>query len=165
LPEHLFTDNQKICLLPEAVLGDLQRLYDGLAALPQTDELLLIGRRDLRTNNSWMHNSQRLVKGQDRCALFIHPQDAERLGLADRSKASIRSRVGSLEVDVKYQTDIMPGVVSLPHGWGHDRPGIALRVAQTNPGISVNDITDDQRVDKLSGNAIFNGIPVTVAAV
>ena len=125
---------------------------------------MLIGRRDLRTNNSWMHNSQRLVKGTDRCALLINPTDAARLGLETGKQARIMSRTGELLVSVQLSDDIMPGVVSLPHGWGHDREGVSLRVAQSNPGINVNDITDDQVVDVLSGNAVLNGIPVSVVA-
>jgi len=165
LPNHLFTHNQKIQLLPQQVLSDFKTMQTHFTALPESNSFMLIGRRDLRTNNSWMHNSQRLVKGKDRCALFINPQDAHRLGLSNQCKANVSSRVGELVVDVKISNDIMPGVVSLPHGWGHDREGIRLRVAQSNPGLSANDLTDDQEVDTLSGNAIFNAVAVTISAL
>lgn len=164
LPGYLLTPNQKIQTMPEPIIQDLERLKTYVASLKNDDSLVLIGRRDLRTNNSWMHNSQRLVKGKDRCALFINPLDASQRGLQDRGKARIMSRVGELQVDVKVTEDVMPGVVCLPHGWGHDREGIALRVAQTNPGVNKNDLTDDQRIDDLSGNAVLNGVPVRVEA-
>ena len=164
LPEYLFTPNKLINMLPEPVKVDMQRLLQHFADKAQKTGLMLISRRDLRTNNSWMHNSQRLVKGKDRCALLMHPQDAQVQGIADRGRARIVSRVGELEVDVRVTDDVMPGVVCLPHGWGHDREGVALRVAQTNPGISINDLTDDQNVDSMSGNAVFNAVPVQVLA-
>lgn len=162
LPEYLLTPDHKIQVMPEPIVHDLQRLKTYVASLHNDNSLVLIGRRDLRTNNSWMHNSQRLVKGKDRCALFVHPVDASRRGLKDRGQALIRSRVGTLQVDIKITEDVMPGVVCLPHGWGHDRDGIALRVAQGNPGVSSNDLTDDRSVDALSGNAVLNGVPVQV---
>ncbi|WP_404419274.1 molybdopterin-dependent oxidoreductase [Marinospirillum sp.] len=162
-PSYLFTPDKKLHLTPPELVADLDRALDELRGT-ENNELMLIGRRDLRTNNSWMHNSQRLVKGNNRCALLINPADAERLGLAHSKPARIKSRTGELMVSVQVSDDIMPGVVCLPHGWGHDREGISLRVAQSNPGINVNDITDDQVVDVLSGNAVFNGIPVSVVA-
>lgn len=165
LPDHLLTPEKKIQTMPTVMVKDLERLKTYVASLKNDTSLVLIGRRDLRTNNSWMHNSQRLVKGQDRCALFMHPQDAKKQGLQDRGQARITSRVGELVVTVKVTEDVMPGVVCLPHGWGHDREGVALRVAQTNPGINKNDLTDDQLVDGLSGNAVLNGVPVRVEAV
>ncbi|MAG99876.1 MAG: dehydrogenase [Pseudomonadales bacterium] len=162
-PGYLFTADRKLHLTPPELVDDLGR---ALAELRGSDDtgLMLIGRRDLRTNNSWMHNSKRLVKGRDRCGLLVHPADAERLGLSDGKQARITSRAGELLVRVEVSEDVMPGVVCLPHGWGHDREGVSLRVAQTNPGINVNDITDDQVVDALSGNAVLNGIPVSVVA-
>jgi len=162
-PGYLFTPDQRLRLTPPELVEDLAR---AMAELRGADgaELMLIGRRDLRTNNSWMHNSKRLVKGKDRCALLINPVDADRLGLLNGNQARIMSRTGELMVRVEVTEEIMPGVVCLPHGWGHDREGVELRVAQGNPGISVNDITDDQVVDALSGNAVLNGIPVSVVA-
>ena len=112
-----------------------------------------------------MHNSERLVKGKDRCALLMHPKDAQQHNVQHAQKAKIQSRVGALTVTINVTESIMPGVVCLPHGWGHDQDGIALRVAQTNPGINKNTLTDDQFVDGLSGNAIFNGVPVMISAV
>lgn len=165
LPDFLFTDDKKIHVLPQEFLQDLERLKAHAKTLRQESPLMLIGRRDLRTNNSWMHNSQRLVKGKDRCALFMHPLDAQQRQLSEGSKTRIRSRVGELTVTVNVTDDVMPGVVCLPHGWGHDRDGVQLRVAQSNPGINKNDLTDDQAVDTLSGNAVLNGIPVTVEAL
>lgn len=162
-PGYLFTPDQRLRLTPTELVTDLGRAMAELRG-DQPEQLMLIGRRDLRTNNSWMHNSQRLVKGTDRCALLINPTDAQRLGLVSGKQARIMSRTGELMVKVEVTADIMPGVVCLPHGWGHDREGVELRVAQSNPGISVNDITDDQVVDVLSGNAVLNGIPVSVVA-
>ncbi|MFZ2290280.1 MAG: molybdopterin oxidoreductase family protein [Halopseudomonas yangmingensis] len=158
-PGYLFTPGQRLRLTPPELVEDLQRAMAELRSEPDAD-LMLISRRDLRTNNSWMHNSQRLVKGTDRCALLINPQDAGRLGLDNGKAARIQSRAGELRVSLQVTEDVMPGVVCLPHGWGHDREGVSLRVAQSNPGISINDITDDKVVDPLSGNAVFNGIPV-----
>ncbi|TVP56608.1 MAG: molybdopterin oxidoreductase family protein [Halomonadaceae bacterium] len=164
-PRYLFTENGKIHAAPAPLVEDLQRLRTEFGEAAQAKPLLLIGRRDLRTNNSWMHNSQRLIKGKNRCDLFVHPEDAARLGLRPQGQARISSRVGELEVTVSLNDDIMPGVVCLPHGWGHNRDGMRLSVAESKPGISVNDITDDQLVDALSGNAVLNGIAVSVVPV
>jgi anaerobic selenocysteine-containing dehydrogenase len=109
-----------------------------------------------------MHNSQRLVKGRDRCALFVHPQDAEALGINDRQMARLVSARGDIVVTVRLTDEIKRGVVSLPHGWGHHRLGMRISTAQGSPGVSINDITDDQVVDALSGNAVLNGVPVTL---
>ena len=122
--------------------------------------LVLIGRRHLRSNNSWMHNSQRLVKGRPRCTLLVHPSDAAARGLADGAVALLTSRVGAVEVPVEVTDSIMPGVVSLPHGWGHGRSGTRLSIASDHPGVSINDVTDEQFVDTLSGNAAVSGVPV-----
>ncbi|TVP90453.1 MAG: molybdopterin dinucleotide-binding protein [Pseudomonadaceae bacterium] len=162
-PGYLFTADNTLHLTPPELVTDLGRALAELRGA-DSDELMLIGRRDLRTNNSWMHNSQRLVKGNNRCDLLINPADAKRLSLANGKQARIMSRTGELLVSVQVTDDIMPGTVCLPHGWGHDREGISLRVAQSNPGINVNEITDDQVVDVLSGNAVLNGIPVSVVA-
>src|SRR5205823_13414296 len=116
-------------------------------------------------NNSWMHNSERLVRGRHRCTLRMHPEDGARLGIADGQRARVKSRVGSIEVDVEMSEEVMPGVVSLPHGWGHTREGALLRMAQRYPGVSVNDLTDELAIDALSGNATFNGVPVEVVPV
>ena len=124
--------------------------------------LMLIGRRHLRSNNSWMHNSERLVKGRNRCTLLIHPDDAEPLEVRSGDRVRITSRVGSVEAEAEVTDTILQGVVSLPHGWGHDRPGSQLRVASEHAGVSLNDLTDDALVDRLSGCTHLNGIPVNV---
>jgi anaerobic selenocysteine-containing dehydrogenase len=165
LPQRLFTKDKKIQLMPAVLIADLKRLAQHYAADAVMPELVLIGRRDLRTNNSWMHNSQRLVKGRDRCALFVHPQDAEALGINDRQMARLVSARGDIVVTVRLTDEIKRGVVSLPHGWGHHRPGMRISTAQASPGVSINDITDDQVVDALSGNAVLNGVPVTLHAM
>jgi anaerobic selenocysteine-containing dehydrogenase len=163
LPDTLYTADRRIQLAPREYLDDLARLRDR-ALEPAPDSLLLIGRRQLRSNNSWLHNSQRLVKGKPRCTLLVHPGDASRLGLRDGGQALVRSRVGQAVVPVEVSDEIMPGVVSLPHGWGHDRPGIGLAVAAAHAGASINDLTDEQRVDRLSGTSSFSGVPVAVEA-
>ncbi|HEX6787330.1 MAG TPA: molybdopterin dinucleotide binding domain-containing protein, partial [Acidimicrobiales bacterium] len=126
--------------------------------------LLLVGRRDLRSNNSWMHNVEVLVKGRPRCTLQVHPHDAERCGLVDGADAVVSSRVGQLTVPVEVTSDIRPGVVSLPHGWGHDAEGARLSVAARHAGVNSNLLADEAEVDPLSGNAVLNGIPVSVVA-
>ncbi|MCA1826737.1 MAG: molybdopterin-dependent oxidoreductase [Myxococcales bacterium] len=148
----------KVLLAPDIFLRDLNRLRRS----SRNGGLVLIGRRALRSNNSWMHNSLRLVKGPPGCTLMIHPDDAAARGLSAGSRARVRSRVGAVEVPIAITTDVGPGVVSLPHGWGHVRDGTALSVASANAGASLNDLTDEQSVDALSGNAAFNGVPVEV---
>jgi anaerobic selenocysteine-containing dehydrogenase len=111
-----------------------------------------------------MHNYHRLVKGKPRHQLLMHPQDMTARGLADGQQVRIRSRVGEVEVQVLGSLDMMPGVVSLPHGWGHQRTGVKLDIAQGQPGVSANDLTDERQLDGVSGNAVLNGVPVQVAA-
>jgi len=124
---------------------------------------LLVGRRDLRSNNSWMHNLHVLTKGKDRCTLHIHPVDATRLNLMDGETATVTSKSGSVEVPVEITDAIMPGVVSIPHGWGHNLPGTRMRVASEHTGVNVNILMDGEMIDPLSGNAVLNGIVVKVA--
>jgi anaerobic selenocysteine-containing dehydrogenase len=155
---------RRLQLAPDVFLRDLDRLASVLRK-PATNGLVLIGRRALRSNNSWMHNSLRLVKGPPGCVLLMHPADAAVRGLKKGESARVESRVGSVEVPVDVTLDVMPGVVSLPHGWGHVRDGAALSVAAAHAGASLNDLTDEQSVDALSGNAAFNGVPVTVTKV
>jgi anaerobic selenocysteine-containing dehydrogenase len=164
LPGRLVHQDGMIDCLPAPVLEELGRLNDERALKPGGD-LLLIGRRHVRSNNSWMHNYQRLVKGKARHRLLMHPADASVRSLENNQIVRIKSRVGQLQVELEVTDSIMPGVVSLPHGWGHGRPGTRLRVANRYPGVSVNDLTDDKEVDALSGNAILNGVPVKVEAV
>ncbi len=184
LPGRLQTATKRIQLAPKPLLADLERLRarfsliggaSGAAVARDLStragsgstqdfhpRLALIGRRHLRSNNSWMHNSERLVRGHPRCTLLMHPEDAERHGVEDGGQVRVTSRVGSLEATVEVSAEIMPGVVSLPHGWGHTRAGVQLRTAQKYAGVSVNDITDDRAIDGLSGTAAFNGVPVMV---
>jgi anaerobic selenocysteine-containing dehydrogenase len=165
LPEVLPRGHGRIVLAPALFVADVPRLEAALAT-PAIDEgqLMLIGRRNLRSNNSWMHNTQRLVKGPEACTLIMHPDDARSRGLSDGQTVRVRSRVGQVAVPLNVSAEVAAGVVSLPHGWGHAREGVALGVAATRPGSSINDLTDEQRLDALSGNAGFSGVPVTVDA-
>ncbi len=165
LPGRLFTRDRRLALAPALLVGDVARLEARLEGdAPAPGGLDLIGRRELRSNNSWMHNSARLVKGPARCTLRIHPADAAARGLRDGARARVTSRVGAVVAPVEVSDEMMPGVVSLPHGWGHGRPGVRLEIAAAHPGVSVNDLTDEQAVDALSGNAAFSGVRVEVAA-
>ncbi|MEE8525382.1 MAG: molybdopterin oxidoreductase family protein [Thermoanaerobaculia bacterium] len=164
-PGRLKTRNGRIDLAPELLVADVERLAKHLEELDAGSSMVLIGRRQVRSNNSWMHNYGRLMRGKDRCTLLIHPEDAARLGIAADGKAAVSSRVGRVEAPVELSDAIMPGVVSLPHGWGHHRPGVRLETASSRPGVSLNDLTDEQRVDALCGNAAFSGVPVTVEPV
>ncbi len=161
-PDRIPEAHGPIDLAPDLLVEDLDRLQARYA--PNTDggQLLLIGRRHLRSNNSWMHNAARLMKGKERCTLMIHPDDAARIGVSDGDKVSISSRVGQVSAPAEVTDDMMPGVVSLPHGFGHGRDGVQLRVATRHSGVSVNDLTDEQSLD-VSGNAAFSGVPVKVA--
>ncbi|MEV6206103.1 molybdopterin oxidoreductase family protein [Kitasatospora sp. NPDC051914] len=160
LPEVLRTPSGRIELCPEPLAADLDRLR---AALPERrDGLVLVGRRHLRSNNSWLHNLPALTRGSNRCTLHLHPEDAAALGLADGDTARVRSRTGEVTAPVELTEDVMPGVVSLPHGWGHDRPGTRMQVAAAVPGVNVNRLTDPGAVDPLSGTAVLNGVPVRI---
>jgi anaerobic selenocysteine-containing dehydrogenase len=160
IPEILRTPSGKIELAPSEITADLPRLRSRLTR--PDGQMTLVGRRDLRSNNSWMHNIASLVRGRPRCTLWVHPDDAARLGLTDGAQAAVRSRAGRLEVAVEVTDAIMPGVVSVPHGWGHDAPGIALRIASAHAGVNSNLLADELAMDPLSGNAVLNGIPVTI---
>jgi len=163
LPELLRTESGAVELAPEVVVADVARLRAALAAPAPADGLVLVGRRHLRSNNSWMHNLRSLAKGRERCTLLVHPDDARRLGLADGGRARVRSRAGAVEAPVAVSDEIMPGTVSLPHGFGHAAPGARLSVASRRPGVNSNLLTDEHEVDALSGNGVLNGIPVDVA--
>lgn len=162
LAARLKTASHHVQAAPPLFLGDIQRF--ACAAPLATGQLLLIGRRHVRSNNSWMHNYHRLVKGKPRHQLLMNPADLDRLGLLDGQRVKVRSRVGMIEVDVAASDEMMPGVVSLPHGWGHGRPGVQLEIATRLPGASANDLTDERQLDVLSGNAALNGVPVWVEA-
>ena len=192
LPGRLRTADRRMQLAPALLLADVDRLEATLtsthlstsgtpratalvdsvtdAAVRQqsngvTDgSLSLIGRRALRSNNSWMHNSERLVRGRNRCTLLMHPDDAAARALCDGNTVRITSRVGVVVVPLEVTDSVMPGVVSLPHGWGHGRDGTRLSIANAHAGVSINDLTDDQRIDTLTGNAGFSGVPVQVTS-
>jgi anaerobic selenocysteine-containing dehydrogenase len=169
LPERLCTASKRIELAPAILCDDLQRLrtrfFQASNGEANGSGLVLIGRRDLRSNNSWMHNSERLMRGSPRCTLLMHSRDGARLGIVDGQQVRVNSRVASIEATVELSEEMMPGVVSLPHGWGHTRGGTVLRTAQRSPGVSVNDVTDELSLDALCGNAAFSGTPVEVAAL
>ena len=126
---------------------------------------MLIGRRHVRSNNSWLHNSYRLVKGKSRCTLMLHPQTAAQHGIEDGQDVKVTSRVGHVIVSAEVTDELMPGVVSIPHGFGHGRKGVKQKIAQAHAGVSVNDLTDDTLIDQLSGNAAVNGVPVRLEAM
>jgi anaerobic selenocysteine-containing dehydrogenase len=163
LPGRLRTPGRRIVAAPPALLEDLAHLEALLEARPPDGlDLLLIGRRELRSNNSWMHNLPRLMKGADRCALLVHPDDARARGLTDGATAHVRSSRGHLDVRVELSDAVMPGVVSLPHGYGHTGPGLRLSLASRRPGVNANALTDPTRVDAVAGTAVLNGVPVSV---
>jgi anaerobic selenocysteine-containing dehydrogenase len=179
LPQRLRTSDKRIHLAPKVLVEDIERLkawerghpariereaQTPLSEAETNGHLLLIGRRGLRSNNSWMHNSERLVKGKPQCTMLMHPTDAAHRELKSGQKVVVRSRAGAIEIPIEISEEMMPGVVSIPHGWGHDRQGIQLGVAQKNAGASINDLTDNLAVDALCGTAAFNGTPVTVEA-
>ncbi|WP_245715084.1 molybdopterin-dependent oxidoreductase [Nocardioides szechwanensis] len=165
MPERLQTKDKRIDLAPALVVGDFDRLRTSLASGSSAgaDELLLIGRRHKQDCNSWMHNTPRLTRGKPRHHLLMHPDDLAARGLTDGARVTVTSRVGSVEVEATGVDDMMPGVVSLPHGYGHQVAGTRLAHAQGVPGVSINDLTDPERLD-VSGNAALNGVPVTVSA-
>ena len=163
IPEVLRTASGKVELAPEPIVADLERLRAAMAR-ERNGGMVLIGRRQLRSNNSWMHNLPALVKGKESCTLHIHPDDAERLGLADGELARISSAAGSLDAPVETTEDIMRGVVSIPHGWGHGAEGVRMGVASAHAGVNSNVLADESMVEPLSGNAVLNGIPVEVSA-
>ncbi|MGW0776158.1 molybdopterin oxidoreductase family protein [Streptomyces sp. NPDC002835] len=160
IPQILRTRSGRVELLPAPVADDLPRLRAALDARPEG--LVLVGRRHLRSNNSWLHNVPALNGGSNRCTLHVHPDDAARLGLEDGATASVTADGGRVEAPVEITDDVRPGVVSLPHGWGHSRPGTRLSVAAERPGVNVNQLLDGSRLDPLSGTAVLNAIPVDV---
>jgi anaerobic selenocysteine-containing dehydrogenase len=163
LKEIINTTSGRIELAPKTMIDDLSRLRARIAGW--ADGIVLIGRRDLRASNSFMHNLPALVKGRDRCTLQISRRDAARIGVADGCCARITSSAGSMVVPVEVTEDLMPGVVSLPHGWGHDDPQSRLSVAKGHPGVNANLLTDNRAYDTASGTAVLFGTPVTIEAV
>jgi anaerobic selenocysteine-containing dehydrogenase len=165
LPARLRTADRRLHLAPTPLLADVARLEATLEATRVDDRVLqLIGRRALRSNNSWMHNSERLVRGRNRCTLQMHPDDAAARALTEGDEVRITSRTGIVITSLEVTDQVMRGVVSLPHGWGHARAGTQLDVANRHPGVSINDLTDDQRIDTFTGNAGFSGVPVQVTS-
>jgi anaerobic selenocysteine-containing dehydrogenase len=165
LPEVLRTASGQVELAPAVLTADVARLWDALAAGREEGAMVLVGRRDLRSNNSWMHNLPGLVSGPARCTAWVHPTDAERLGLVDGEPVAVTARTGTIEVPVQVTEDVMPGVVSIPHGWGHGVPGSRMAVAGAHAGANSNVLCDEQVVEPLSGTAVLNGIPITLAPV
>jgi anaerobic selenocysteine-containing dehydrogenase len=160
LPKH----HSNIELAPKEYLEDLPRLRSELQRGAPGSSLSLISRRQLRSNNSWMHNAPSLMKGPARCTLLMHPTDMQIRGIEDGARVLVRSRVGEVSVEVRSTDEMMQGVVCLPHGFGHGRKGIRMRVASAegHSGASVNDLTDERHYDLLSGNAGFSGVQVFV---
>jgi anaerobic selenocysteine-containing dehydrogenase len=163
IPEMLRTPSGKVELAPPSLLADLARPAADLAR-PAPD-LVIIGRRDVRTNNSWMHNLPTLAKGPFRCTALVHPIDAERLNLKDGTLAHIANGPRSIQAQMQISAEMMPGVVSLPHGWGHNLPGAQLKLAAERPGANLNALLDDQLRDPLSGNAVLGGVAITMQAI
>jgi len=163
IPEVLRTPSGKIELAPQMLLDDLARVAADMQA--PVPDLVVIGRRQLRSNNSWMHNLPVLAKGAYRCTALVHPHDASRLGLADGGMAQMRNGARRIEVQVELSADMMPGVVSLPHGWGHNLEGTQLGVASERPGVNLNALLDENLRDPLSGNAVLSGIAIEMGPV
>ncbi len=161
LAERIRTPTKKIAVVSAALAEELARFRTIMAEQPD-DALRLIGRRHVRSNNSWLHNSKRLVKGPDRCTLMIHPADAVARGIADGDAVTVTSRVGQVTVAAELSDDMVRGAVSLPHGWGHGRAGVGWQTAAAHPGVSINDLTDPDRYCRLTGNAVLNATPVVV---
>jgi anaerobic selenocysteine-containing dehydrogenase len=169
-PERLFTEDKKINLAPAVLVEDLERARQYLDNhSPKNVEndtpqypMALIGRRHLRDNNSWMHNSERLIKGRNRCTLLIHPEDAQALNVNNQQVVKVSSRVGTIELPAELSNSMMRGVVCMPHGYGHGRANVRLDVATKHAGVSVNDLTDEQVLDDLTGNAAFSNVLVRV---
>jgi anaerobic selenocysteine-containing dehydrogenase len=162
----LRTPSGQIELAPEPIVADVERLRAGLTkGSDPSDAIVLVGRRTLRSNNSWMHNLPLLVRGPARCTVHVHPDDSERLGLVDGEPARVSSRTGEITIPVEVTDAIMPGVVSIPHGWGHGQDGSVLGVAAAHAGANSNVLADDSRVDAVTGNAVLNGIPVELAPI
>jgi anaerobic selenocysteine-containing dehydrogenase len=160
LPDILGTPEKKIRVAPQYLLDDLGRLAARIER--PADELVLVSRRHLRSNNSWLHNVPPLMKGRDRCTLLMHPEDARRRGIVDNEVVTVKSEAGQIEVPLEVTDAIRPGVVSMPHGWGHGKPGTRLAVANGAPGANTNALSPPTFIDEPSGNGVLNGIPVTV---
>ena len=159
MPKRLMTDDKQINLLDPIYEEALNAFAK--KEIPKKS-LLLIGRRHLRSNNSWLHNSYRMVKGRDRCTMLIHPNDASNYGITNQELVVVKSRVGEVQIKAEVTDEIMEGTISIPHGWGHHREGIKMNVASTHAGVSMNDLVDDLLVDELCGVSVINGVPVEI---
>lgn len=147
-------------LAPPSLIADLARVHADLQA--PAPAMVVIGRRDVRSNNSWMHNLPLLAKGPFRCTALVNPADALRLGLRNGGRARLSRKAQAIEVQVQISDSVMPGVVSLPHGWGHDLAGARLGLATQRPGANLNALLDETLLDPLSGNAVLSGVPVEI---
>ncbi len=168
LEERLKTADGKIQLAPQLYLDDLPRLQRGVAEAPSIRReypFQMIGRRLLRSHNTWTQNSPRLVRGKNPCTLQVNSADADALGIASGEVVSVRSRTGEIHIEAEVSDDLLPGVVSIPQGWGHNQPDTNMTVAASQPGVSINGVTDPLRVDLLTGNAAFNGTPVAISSL
>jgi anaerobic selenocysteine-containing dehydrogenase len=160
LPDILGMPDKKIRLAPQYLLDDLPRLAARMDR--PAEPLVLVNRRHLRSNNTWLHNVPALMKGKDRCTLLIHPDDAARCGIENDDVVTVKSAAGEIKVPVEITEAIKPGVVSMPHGWGHGKPGTRMAVANSSPGANTNVLSLPTFIDKPSGNGALNGIPVTI---
>ena len=165
LPDALFTSSKTIELNFDFFMPDIKRVENFFFSDLQNQSLLLIGRRHLKSNNSWLHNSKKMVKDTRRCTAQINPFDAENHKINDGDEVKITSRVGEIRINAEVTDSVMQGVVCVPHGWGHDKEGIQWEHAKTIAGVSCNDITDDAVIDEISGNAVLNGVPVCLTAI
>ncbi|MFK7733104.1 MAG: molybdopterin oxidoreductase family protein, partial [Pseudomonadales bacterium] len=161
MPERLFTENKRIKCLPEPLPAELQRLANSLSKTE--DSLLMIGRRHVRNNNSWMHQYHRLIKGANRCTLLINPDDAKNQGVADGDTVTLENEAGSITLPIELSDSMMPGVVCMPHGFGHNAENSRVSTATDNAGVSMNDVIPTNAYDPLSGNAAVNGVPVSLS--
>jgi anaerobic selenocysteine-containing dehydrogenase len=162
IPEVLRTSSGMIELAPDEFIADLDRLW-AHANAHDAGSFMLVGRRHVRSNNSWMHNIEVLVKGKPRCTLQLNPGDAATLGVSNGQAVRVKSRVGEVVAPAEVTDDIRPGVVSLPHGWGHSLPGTRLGIAGEYAGVNSNVLTDEDLYDPISGTSVLNGIPVALS--
>ena len=162
LPEGVLLESKRMDILPDIYHQAVKKLIQTTEEKAKDNRLLLIGRRHLRSNNSWLHNSYRMVKGRDRCTALIHPDDAAKQDIIDGEIIEVRSRIGAIQIKAELSDEMMPGAISIPHGWGHHRDGIQLDIAAAHAGVSINDIIDDELVDELCGVSVINATPVTI---
>jgi len=168
LQKRIQTDDDKIRIAHPVFIKDLDRLKDTFFSTEKTENKFpfqMIGRRLLRSHNTWLHNSYHLVKGRNECTLIINPTDAQKLNIENGQLVNLSSKIGSIEIEAEISDEIMEGVVCMPQGWGHGKKGVKMKVAQAHAGVSINDLTDHERLDELTGNAALNGVHVNVAVI